>query len=67
MIVISMAGVEVLADVVVDVCFTHVRGQLPVKRINLAEVTEERWTFPAQQVPCMQIMHSVTTDTILGL
>lgn len=66
MTAISMAGMGVLTDVVLDTCFGCVSGHLPVKRINLAEVTEERFTFPAWQMPCIQIIHFVMID-ILGL
>lgn len=64
---ISMAGVGVLTDVVQDTCFGYVGGHLPVKRIDPAAVAEERFTFPAQQAPCIHIIHFVMIDMILGL
>ena len=60
-----MAGMEVQIDMRVGMCFAGLSGQLPVKRMNVARGTEERFTFPAQQTSCIQITLLVTMGMIL--
>lgn len=60
-----MTGMEVQIHMRAGMCYAEVSGQLPVKRMNVASVTEERFTFPAQQTPCIQITHLVVMGIIL--
>ena len=51
---VSLASVEVQADMGVDMCHVSGHGPLPVRRMNPTGAAEERLTFLPLQALCLQ-------------